>query len=539
MKVNLGVKLYGGFLGLVGLIVIVGTISYLSLERVRGGAEGISFSADYDDAVMSTIITIVSTQDLITDYSLTHESEVVGEIAEHEAMFRGNIDRLNKIIDKRSEEADVTRDRDIVETLVAAHGDFMKIGRSMAEAYLAGDTVLGAERMEGLDNASEDLQKIMEDFEAIAMSIASEKLDQAESTAESAKTLVSTMLVIAVIIGLVLAFVLSRSITGPAVELAEAMVVMAEGDLTRKVTVKTGDEIGAMGETFNLMTEKLRDMFKRISESSVSLATASEEISAATEQLAAGAESQHRQANETASAMEEMASSVHMVYENSKNSLNAGQRATDEAAEGGKVVEQTILGMKEIERTVLASADKVTEFGSKSKEVGKIVNVINEIASQTNLLALNAAIEAARAGEHGRGFEVVAEEIRKLAEQSAKSTVQITSIIEETQKDTMLVSESMSGVTKEVERGTELSDKTGDALLKIISAIEETTRMITDMSDSSKQQAKVSDSVAKSVENISSITKESAASAEEISRTVQELAMTADNLKRLVEQFKV
>ena len=144
-------------------------------------------------------------------------------------------------------------------------------------------------------------------------------------------------------------------------------------------------------------------MIRQVSSNSMQLSSASEQISSATEELAAGADSQSRQTSETAGAMEEMASSVHLVFENSKKSLAAVDKATIDAEEGGKVVKKTISGMSRIEGAVNESAGKVKGLGARSKEIEKIVGVINEIASQTNLLALNAAIEAARAGEAGEG----------------------------------------------------------------------------------------------------------------------------------------
>ena len=365
------------------------------------------------------------------------------------------------------------------------------------------------------------------------------KTEEINSSVAAFRVYLISSILAAIIFLTIIGAIISRAIINPIKALTLATEKIADGNLTEQVSVNTTDEIGDMAKLFNKMSDNLRDMFSQIKKSSESLATASEELSGTTEQLASGSASQSKTAEEVAGAMEEMASSVQGTYSNAQNSLDISRKTSETAEKGGQIVSRTISGMARIEGAVNDSAEKVKTLGERSGEIVKIVVIIKEIASQTNLLALNAAIEASRAGEHGRGFEVVAEEIRKLAEKSVESTEQITEIVDEISLETKLTVESMGDVTKEVENGKELSNQTGGALREIIDHVKETLESIRLVADATKQQASVSDQVATSVENISTITKETATGSEEIARTAQDLARLGDSLKRVVDRFKI
>jgi methyl-accepting chemotaxis protein len=209
------------------------------------------------------------------------------------------------------------------------------------------------------------------------------------------------------------------------------------------------------------------------------------------------------------------------------------------AKEGGKVVSQTIEGMNRVAEVVKKSAETVQALGKSSDQIGEIVQVIDDIADQTNLLALNAAIEAARAGEQGRGFAVVADEVRKLAERTTKATKEIAAMIKQIQKDTEGAVISMKLGTEEVERGKSLADKAGQSLNQIISSADEVVDIVTQVAAASEEQSSAAEQISKNVEAISSVTNESAIGVQHIARAAEDLNRLTVNLHEMISRFKI
>jgi methyl-accepting chemotaxis protein len=209
------------------------------------------------------------------------------------------------------------------------------------------------------------------------------------------------------------------------------------------------------------------------------------------------------------------------------------------AEQGGKVVDDTVDGMKRIASVVNKSADTVKELGKSSDQIGEIIGVIDDIADQTNLLALNAAIEAARAGDQGRGFAVVADEVRKLAERTTKATKEIAGMIKKIQSDTSGAVQSMEEGTQEVVRGIELADRAGASLREIVGVSQKVTDMVTQIAAASEEQSSASEQISKNVEAISKVTGETAQGTQQIARAAEDLNRLTENLQRLIGGFKV
>jgi len=363
-----------------------------------------------------------------------------------------------------------------------------------------------------------------------------------EFTDEAAGVMARIVLLVGfVIIVLTVIFVsiFANRIANPIIQIRDTALLVAEGDLTKEVDVRSNDEVGELGEAFNKMIADLRATIENVQESSTSVSSASTEISSSTEQMAAGAQEQTSQAGEVASAVEEMTKTI---VENSKNASDTADSARETkqtAEEGYQVVQETIEGMRRIAEVVKHSAATVGELGKSSDQIGEIISVIDDIADQTNLLALNAAIEAARAGEQGRGFAVVADEVRKLAERTSKATKEIAEMIKKIQGDTGGAVSSMEEGTKKVDEGIELADKAGQSLQEIVNMVQKVTDMVTQIAAASEQQSSASEQISKNVEAISAVTQQTASGTEQVARAAEDLNRLTENLQELVKRFKL
>jgi methyl-accepting chemotaxis protein len=320
---------------------------------------------------------------------------------------------------------------------------------------------------------------------------------------------------------------------------ADALAQLAGGDLTVRVTGEYKGDHGLIITSINSLAESLDRALADVTEAVSATASASTEISSSTEEMAAGAQEQTQQAAEVASAVEEMTKTIMDTTKNASEAASTAKHAGASAKEGGRVVMETMEGMARIADVVKQSASTVQALGRSSDQIGEIVQVIDDIADQTNLLALNAAIEAARAGEQGRGFAVVADEVRKLAERTTKATKEIAMMIKQIQKDTTGAVESMNRGTVEVEKGRLLAEQSSVSLKEIINGAEKVVDVVTQVAAASEEQSSASEQISKNIEAISSVTQESASGTQQIARAAEDLNRLTSNLQELLGQFTI
>lgn len=386
---------------------------------------------------------------------------------------------------------------------------------------------------------------------------------------ESAASILYTtilVLVIAIVVSSIAVYFVVKGIIRPIGKLKESAVTISKGDLTEKVSITSNDEIGQLGQAFNDMRESLRTLIKKVEVNAEEVASSAEELTAnadqtslATEQVAiaiqevaSSADTQTTNANKNAESLNELSKAILHVAEISSTVTDLSQHATIQADEGGKAVQDTKEQMNSIHQSVSESNTKIQTLHNRSQQITSILDVITGIADQTNLLALNAAIEAARAGEHGKGFAVVADEVRKLAEQSQQSAKQIFELVHGIQADTEQSVHIMAQVTNDVQSGLRVSDEAIAKFQVIMTSMREITPQMQEVSSASEQMsasvqevAAITEDLAFSAkgnaatsEEVAASTEEQLASMEEINASAQSLSHMADELKSLINQFK-
>lgn len=325
---------------------------------------------------------------------------------------------------------------------------------------------------------------------------------------------------------------------GQIMNMLSTVSAAADGNLTVEAEV-TADALGSLADAFNMMVASLASLVDQVRRSAADMSRATNEILASSAQMIKGAEEQQNHINNITSAVDEIAVSMQQVANNAEAAARASQKATEAAQKGETSVEETIRGMHRIRNTVQVTSKKIKSLGDRSIEIGEIITTIDDIARQTTILALNAAIEAARAGEHGRGFGVVAEEVRKLAERSSKATQDIADLIKGIQAETNEAVRTMEEGTREVEEGTRLADVAGSSLKEIDKSVGQVANLIQEISLAAKQQARGTDGVVRSMETISDITTLHAEGVRKTTKTIEQLATLSARLIEAIGNFKI
>ncbi|GFO67374.1 hypothetical protein GMLC_09530 [Geomonas limicola] len=345
-------------------------------------------------------------------------------------------------------------------------------------------------------------------------------------------------LIFAVLLGVIIVTAI-RKFLAPLRETAQILESIAGGDLTVRPTVTGEDEIGVMQRACQNMVNRLNETLRSTADNAGQVAAAARQMRVTAEQMATGAEEAAAQTMTVATAGEEMAATSGDIAHSCMRAAEGARETSLKAQEGARVVQSTVEVMGRIAERVRASSDTVASLGTRSEQIGTIISTIEEIADQTNLLALNAAIEAARAGEQGRGFAVVADEVRALAERTTKATREIDTMIKGIQSDTRQAVAAMEEGVAEVESGTGEATRSGEALESILDQINAVTLQISQIATAAEEQTATTNEISGNMQQITEVIRTTSQGAQESVTSASHLAGLSEELQRLVGQFRL
>ena len=539
-NLNMSQKLYTGF-GVVLLVILLLVLStWRGFDQVDGAVKHNIHTYNVINASADLLVSLVNIESGARGFVITGRDQFLGPLESGERDFQSNLALLRQLTKDNP-----AQQRRLAETQ-AMHDQWL---REDINIYLElrRQVVAGQQSFEALiERVATGSSKVKVDaMRRLISDIQGEEralLAQRTASMNAAKFLSLTILlaggVIATLLAMSVAFVMSRSIAGRLQQVVEVARSIAQGRLDSRIQRGGRDEIGVLLDAFATMQERLREMIGQIRVGAGQLVEAAQNISSASTQLSVSTQEQSQAASSMAATVEELTVSINHVADNANEAHALSSDSGRQSAEGGAVIQETLASMQSIADTVQGAAAQIAELGQQSDQISSIVNVIKEIADQTNLLALNAAIEAARAGEQGRGFAVVADEVRLLAQRTANSTQEITEMIKKIQVGTRNAVSNMEVGVQQVSGGLEQASQAGDAIVAIRQASGRVVDVVDQISLALREQTVASQDVARNVERIAQMSVHNSEAVAETSRTAQGLQQLALTLEKQVASFR-
>lgn len=536
-NMKLGTKLIGGFLTVALLALILGIFGYYQIHKLAR-ADSMLYQ---QIAVPLGQLTAIS-----TDFQRIRVSarDILRVEKDDREEFSDRIEELFASMDKEAAAYEKTIFNERGKLLFKEFRDAQTVFKD------ATHTVVNLVNEDKLPEATQALtgeaERATRALQTAISKLQEGKTKQGKNMSDLNKVLADrsgwTMLGLA-IFGAVVAFVLgsliTRSVVGPVKALASDARRVADGDLLVEIEIASQDEIGELSTSFNAMTQSLKETIRQVSTTASTVAAASNQLSTTAEELASGTEEMAAQTGTVAVASEEMSATSSTIAQSCHQAADSSNLATQTATSGSAVVASSISIMEKIASRVQSTAETVQTLGQRSDQIGAIVATIEDIADQTNLLALNAAIEAARAGEQGRGFAVVADEVRALAERTTRATHEIGSMIRSIQQETQQAVSAMQQGVQEVARGSMEASRSGEALQQILQQINEVTMQVNQIATAAEEQTATTNEITNNIMQISQVVQDTSRGAHLSAQAADNLSGLAGELQQLVSRFRV
>lgn len=490
-------------------------------------------------------INLIQVQQYITDISATRALDGLDDglekAEEHANKFRNGIDKLKKISN--------VNEQDQLDKFLGDFERFLQIGKVMANDYIEYGPERGNNIMLQFDYASQNLNDQINEYLESNLEKLSTDMDNISGQMANSNhiTLISVFVSLILVAGA--SWIVTQNIGKELRMLEENSTLIANGDLTRKISTRKRDEFGRVSRSFENMRKHLHGLVTTISEISqqlletnnklqdIALQTreSSNQIALSIEEISNGVDEQSSEANKILHSIQDTTKQVAAGNEFVHNTLEVANESTTAAKKGKEQVIQSIEQLQQSFVEMKRVTESVQLLGNRSKQIGEIINFIHDISDQTNLLALNAAIESARAGEHGRGFAVVADEVRKLAEETTEATSRITKLINETQHETHEVISLMEESQEKFQHQMKAITESGKALEQIVQQVQRTEENIYELQQILQTINENSLNVQSMLENITTILEESSSSTEEVTSSAEEQAAMADEIANTIE----
>ncbi|MHB8108937.1 MAG: methyl-accepting chemotaxis protein [Syntrophorhabdaceae bacterium] len=533
-NIRIGKRLAGGYTIFIIIIVFLCLISYKNMRDTDIRAHEITNINFQKTMLANTILTNLQFINKETGKAIyAKDASPLKTVAEKRKLYIAALEKLEKLENDPEGKAILEKFK---KTVSSARDSNIRLGQTIQAGDFKEASALYAS---SVDPAVTEFINIISELIRYHEKGVTLKYQEIVDSNSKVKIILVTFGVISFLFCIAVSVAVTRSITIPIQKNIGVAQTLAEGNLSVDVDSVRKDELGDEMRAFETMVDKWKKLISEVKSSASSVASASHQLSVSADELARGGVNQVERTIQVSTASEEMSQASLDIARNANNISESARDMVTIAEHGSGIVNKSVDEVREIAKTVHKSSEFVKDLGNQSEKIGQIVNVINEIADQTNLLALNAAIEAARAGEAGRGFAVVADEVKKLAERTSKSTQEIGNMIGSIKSGVDKAVESMGEASSSVQTGVELSGQAGTALTEILQSASSLQSMVQQIAAAIEEMNSTTNEIAKDIEQVASVTKESSNSADQVTQAALELSTLSVNLEKSVQEFKI